>query len=76
MRGLNTIIVSIPDTEVIASSEMDNRSAEFWIKHLNLMEHPDHKDGYFAVPFEDPLKVSSRNKVSRSIPSPSISSHD
>merc|ERR1712079_607861 len=49
-------------TEVIASSEMDNRSAEFWIKHLDLMEHPDHKDGYFAVPFEDPLKVSSRNK--------------
>merc|ERR1712079_979106 len=61
----NTILVSIPDTEVIASSEMDNRSAEFWIKHLNLMEHPDHKNGYFAVPFEDPLKVSSRNKDDR-----------
>ena len=40
-----------------------NKSAEFWIKNLNLVEHPEHKDGFFAVPFEDTFKVLNKNKV-------------
>ena len=40
-----------------------NKSAEFWIKNLNLVEHPGEEDGFFAVPFEDPFTVINRNKV-------------
>ena len=40
-----------------------NKSAEFWIKHLNLVEHPGEEDGFFAVPFEDSFKVLNQNKV-------------
>ena len=43
--------------------ENQNKSAEFWIKNLNLVEHPEHKDGFFAVPFEDDFKVLNKNKV-------------
>ena len=43
--------------------ENQNKSAEFWIQNLNLVEHPEHKDGFFAVPFEDEFKVLNKNKV-------------
>ena len=43
--------------------ENQNKSAEYWIKNLNLVEHPEHKDGFFAVPFEDTFKVHNKNKV-------------
>ena len=42
-----------------------NKSADFWIKNLNLVEHPEHKDGFFAVPFEDTFKVLNKNKVNQ-----------
>ena len=40
-----------------------DKPAEYWIKHLNLVEHPGDEDGYFSVPFEDTHSVLSRNKV-------------
>lgn len=40
-----------------------SKPAEFWIKHLHLVEHPGEEDGFFAVPFEDKHRVLSRNKV-------------
>ena len=40
-----------------------NKSAEFWIEQLNLVEHPGEEDGFFAVPFEDSFTVINRNKV-------------
>ena len=41
----------------------NSKPAEFWIKHLHLVEHPGEEDGFFAVPFEDKHCVLSRNKV-------------
>ena len=48
----------------------NSKPAEFWIKHLHLVEHPGEEDGFFAVPFEDKHCVLSRNKV---VTSPLIS---
>ena len=42
---------------------MENQPAEYWIKHLGLVEHPGQEDGYFAVPFEDTFSVRNRKKV-------------
>ena len=42
---------------------MERQSAEYWIKHLHLVEHPGEEDGYFSVPFEDTFKVTSAGKV-------------
>ena len=42
---------------------MENQPAEYWIKHLGLVEHPGKEDGYFAVPFEDTFSVRNRKQV-------------
>ena len=49
--------------DFVLKMENQNKSAEYWIKNLNLVEHPEHKDGFFAVPFEDTFKVHNKNKV-------------
>ena len=42
---------------------MEKLTAEYWIKHLQLVEHPGEEDGYFSVPFEDSFKVTNAHKV-------------
>ena len=42
---------------------MEKQPAEYWIKHLGLVEHPGQEDGYFAVPFEDTFSVRNRKQV-------------
>ena len=44
---------------------MEKQTAEYWIKHLHLVEHPGEEDGYFSVPFEDSFKVTNAHKVKR-----------
>ena len=44
---------------------MEKRPAEYWIKHLGLVEHPGEEDGYFAVPFEDTFSVRNSKQVRR-----------
>ena len=33
------------------------KPAEYWIEHLDLVEHPGDEDGYFNVAFEDTFMV-------------------
>ena len=42
---------------------MEKHTAEYWIKHLGLVEHPGEEDGYFAVPFEDTFSVRNVRQV-------------
>ena len=42
---------------------MEKHTAEYWIKHLGLVEHPGQEDGYFAVPFEDTFSVRNVRQV-------------
>ena len=43
---------------------MEKQTAEYWIKHLNLVEHPgEEKPAFFSVPFEDTFKVTSVTQV-------------
>ena len=49
---------------------MEKQTAEYWIKHLHLVEHPGEEDGYFSVPFEDSFKVTSASKVKKVRPTP------
>ena len=47
----------------VVSVSMEKQSAEYWIKHLGLVEHPGEEDGFFAVPFEDTFSVKSVTEV-------------
>merc|ERR1711971_1339766 len=68
---MGDIFICDCSTTPLTKEEMENqnKSAEFWIKNLNLVEHPEHKDGYFAVPFEDDFKVLNKNKAKRPVAS-------
>ena len=44
---------------------MEQQPAEYWIKHLGLVEHPGEEDGYFAVPFQDTFSVRNLRQVER-----------
>ena len=41
----------------------EKQPAEYWIKHLGLVEHPGEEDGYFAVPFQDTFSVRNGKQV-------------
>ena len=36
---------------------VQRKPAEYWIEHLDLVEHPGDEDGYFNVAFEDTFMV-------------------
>merc|ERR1712106_173375 len=38
-------------------TSVERKPAQYWIEHLDLVEHPGDEDGYFAVPFEDAFRV-------------------
>merc|ERR1711860_415687 len=62
-------VTKLIDFSQFTKMDNQNKSAEYWIKNLNLVEHPEHKDGFFAVPFEDTFKVLNRNKEERPVAS-------
>ena len=60
---LSVVVSSLCLSQQSALISMEKQPAEYWIKHLGLVEHPGKEDGYFAVPFEDTFSVRNRKQV-------------